>query len=86
MAKGKSYWRKEISNLWISWCGDDPAEWQLSGKREEAVDLFLNELSGQDVIEALSITKNRIELPADSDDFRRYFCGVCWNKIKSGET
>jgi len=42
---------------------------------------FLSYLTKEEIIEALNISISR--LGDDSDRVIKYFCGVCWNKIKS---
>lgn len=52
-------------------------------EREESVRQFLNHLCEADVLEAVDIAHGRF--PAEWDnDFKtwKYFCGVCWRKIK----
>lgn len=44
---------------------------------------FIRELDVNDIEEALEIAINKI--PDKAEDALKYFCGICWNKIKYPE-
>jgi hypothetical protein len=71
-----------ISDRWVTLDGDDPEEYCIAGDRATAVRRFIKRLSVSEILEAvdLSFAKSLSE----HQQFK-YFCGICWRKIK-GET
>lgn len=67
--------------LWATLEGQpaDADSWMLDASFEGAVRRFLKKLSLDEVLEAVHLTFSK-QLP----EYRRfrYFCGVCWTKIK----
>ncbi len=68
----------EIAALWHEFSNNSS---KLSPNERLSVRDFLEELSYDDVCKALEITASRLSGKPDEDRFR-YFCGICWNKIK----
>ena len=76
----KEIWFRQVSDAWITLDGADPAEWGISAQRASTVRVFLDRLPVQEIIDALHIANARYSI--DDNHFFKYFCGVCWNKIK----
>lgn len=56
-------------------------EYRLSESfKNGSIKKFLQCLPKQEVIQSLNIAISR--LPNDSNNVIKYFCGICWNKIK----
>lgn len=70
-----------VSDRWVRLEGRDPKAWVLTGQAEAAVRKFLKRLPFSEVLDALEV----------ANDFHpgrincRYFCGVCWKKVRSRE-
>ncbi len=56
--------------------------WQLSDLfRLGTLKQFINKLPLPEIVSAMEIAVSRV--PQDKDRVIKYFCGICWNKIKS---
>lgn len=55
-------------------------EWTLKDSARISIRRFLEKLPPSEVREAMELACGRV----NSDRAFRYFCGVCWNKIKDG--
>ncbi len=84
-ARMREEWLREISDAWITLDGQDPNEWRISGQRESTVRVFLDRLPAQEIIDALHIAAARHPGCSNETHFFKYFCGVCWNKIRNLE-
>lgn len=73
-------WFRQISAFWITLEGQDPKEWKISGHRAETVRMFMKRMPYQEIIESLEIASYKKD--AGTHGFLKYFCGVCWHKIK----
>lgn len=78
----KEDWFQQISTVWIILDRADPSKWVISGQRASTVRMFLDRLPAQEIIDALHITNGRHPDCSDQPHFFKYFCGVCWNKVK----
>lgn len=74
------------------WCDrtKPPAEhgkWTFGPERLTSVRRFLDRLPVSDIFDSVDIAFSRRPLnrKGDDDDTFKYFCGVCWNKIKKRE-
>jgi hypothetical protein len=50
--------------------------------KTSSVRMFLKKLTIYDVLDSMQIAASRIN---DPEDALKYFCGICWNKIKDRE-
>lgn len=68
---------KDINNIYVkAYPG-----WEFSDSfKTGSLKRFLNFLTKEEIVEALNIAISRLE--NDSDRVIKYFCGVCWQKIK----
>lgn len=78
-------WFKMVSDKWIAFDGKDPDEWRICDDREIAVRTFLKRMPVQEILEALDIARARIRPPCNDSRFLRFFCGICWKKIRDAE-
>jgi hypothetical protein len=56
-------------------------EWELSKSSIVSIKLFLDSLHASDLCDYMELACER----KDSGSAFRYFCGICWNKIKRGD-
>lgn len=80
--KSKDDWFKQISDVWIRMDGSDPSKFVISGERAKSVKVFLQKMTCEDIIDALEIADSRCSYGSQSNNFLKYFCGICWRKIK----
>lgn len=78
-----------IDRLGIYWCNKTHGprqqnKYTFGEARAASVKRFLQDLPEAEVLEAIDIANARYPLAPGVDDLRtwRYFCGVCWRKIK----
>jgi len=65
-----------VNNIYSSTFPD----WQLTERfKTQSIALFLKRLPSSEVLEAMKLTCDRV---GDKDVAVKYFCGVCWRKIK----
>jgi CRISPR/Cas system Type II protein with McrA/HNH and RuvC-like nuclease domain len=58
-------------------------EWELSEEfKRTSIKRFLKSLNKYEVIEAMDMACSRV---GDSHRTIKYFCGICWKKIKGGD-
>ena len=70
---------REIKKSDAAYTENNP-EYELSKKfKRGTVKKFLEYLPVQDVVDAMHSACNRV---SDSSGCIKYFCGICWNKIK----
>lgn len=71
----------EIDEIYIKYCDD---KWCLSeGFKRGTLKQFINKLPLPEIKDAMHIACSHIY--KDPDRVIRYFCGVCWNKIRARE-
>lgn len=56
--------------------------WEFTPKFKVSVKKFLNELGVESVCDAMERACSKIR---NEDKALKYFCGICWNKIKEGK-
>jgi hypothetical protein len=56
--------------------------WSLSAKFKISIKQFIQKLGVEDVVDSMEKACNRIE---NQSAVPKYFCGICWNKIKNNE-
>lgn len=78
-ARGKGV--DEIAELWREFSENDS---KLSPNDRLSVRDFLKNLSYDAVCEALEITASKLSERPEDERFR-YFCKICWNKIKRAQ-
>ena len=80
-AKKSAITRKvnKLDKKYIELTGD---KFKFSATFKTSVKTFMEKMTYQDVEDALCYSFSRI---SDEDRVLRYFCGICWNKIKSGD-
>jgi len=57
--------------------------WGFSDSFKRSVLMFIDKIGVFEVEAAMNIAINRF--PSDEDKVLKYFCGVCWQKIRSAE-
>lgn len=62
---------------------DQYQNWTLTDSFKTSIKHFLKFLTVNEIIESLLISINKF--PNNKDDVIKYFCGICWNKIKTKE-
>jgi len=72
-----------ISGHWIKLQGSDPDKLLVSKDQEKMIRKFLKHLPVGEIIDAINITANNVDIQSWAAN--RYFCGVCWKKIKEPE-
>lgn len=77
-----------IGQYWLNFqYSGTPEEnkWTFGSKRIASVCNFIDKLSDSEILEAVDIAYQKIpQLDKISDEARwRYFCGICWTKIRS---
>ena len=74
----------EVGRYWHNLYKDEIDGWVFGTARKPAVRLFLTILSKVDVLEAMDLAHSKVPVRYDRDDQTyKYFCGICWNKIKA---
>ena len=64
----------------------DRGQYTFGGDAANTVRQFLRRLPYAEVLEAIELAQARIPAGFKKDDKRfRYFCGICWNKIRRRE-
>jgi hypothetical protein len=59
-------------------------EYVFGTKRELSIKRFLKSLTFAEILDSIDIAFSRVPNKSDYDDKTwRYFCGICWNMIKS---
>lgn len=69
---------KDISDLYNSYFSD----YVLSNTFKNSVKKFIDELGFYEVYDSMEYACNRVH---DSSDATKYFCGICWGKIKESK-
>lgn len=59
---------------------DNPGQWRLSDNLTPTVRIFLKSLPEAEILDAIDITASKTQM-IEGYTFK-YFCGVCWRKIK----
>jgi len=70
-----------ILKFWINLDGHEPNYAITTRKRDEAIRRFLKDLSSEQIMDSLAITYENLSDRCEFSTFK-YFCGVCWRKIK----
>jgi len=72
-----------VSNHWLTLKGYDPEKYILTEDRLISLRRFIERLSVVEVLDAVDIAWSNKPGSARYDNSTwKYFCGVCWNKIK----
>ena len=65
--------------------GDLEAEtWYIEGRLSDALQTFLKRLDPKEILDSMEIAFARMGQAGDHKKFK-YFCGVCWGKIREKE-
>ncbi|MFA7177771.1 MAG: HNH endonuclease [Smithellaceae bacterium] len=59
---------------------DEPGQWALSDHRHQSIRTFLKRLPEAEIFDAIDGTATRDHLQGQARF--KYFCGICWSKIK----
>lgn len=73
---------RQVSNLIISYMGDDPDKYCLAGEPARIVRSFLQKMPYEMLLEAVEITHGRVGFNTASNRPFKYLCGVCWKMIR----
>lgn len=84
LAKKRDDEVKDISVAFMRECGSDPLKYSMHEEIENRVRYFMDRLPSEQVKQAIIITQ-RNKPNVSRYTFIKYFCGVCWRKIKGGE-
>lgn len=71
---------------WHWWNGltDEKNKYVLGRKRVPSISTFLDHLDEVTIVEAMDLAQARVPCEFDDDEGAwRYFCGICWNKIRA---
>jgi hypothetical protein len=72
-----------VSQRWYQLCGPSGKDYSLGEDRRTSVRRFLEDLPISDVLDAVDIAHSKKPgWPNNDLSTWRYFCGVCWTKIK----
>ena len=78
--------RNEVEDLSIIWGDLANHQWELTPKGKATLGNFLRYLEPYEIYEAMIIASEKF--PENTQDIItqrfRYFCGICWNRIKGG--
>ena len=77
-------WVSQVSHRWMKVTDRDPHKFELIEKDQATVRHFLTRIPLDQVMDAIEITMQRVPHKYEADQFR-YFCGVCWKKIRDRE-
>lgn len=75
---------RTISDHWLRLKGEDCDEFVLGGEAANAIRKFQKQLSAQEIMEAIEIAHSKMGRRSEYQ-MLRYFCGVCWRKIRERE-
>lgn len=79
---------REIGTSWFDRMvkPKDRGKWVFGADRSQSVRTFIRRMSFAHVLEAVDIAHSRVNATFDRDDkCWKYFCGVCWAKIRELE-
>jgi hypothetical protein len=73
--------------LGVYWCDqthapDQKGKWVVSQPRLSSIRTFLKSLPAAEVYDAMDIALSRMPATYGDEKTWKYFCGVCWRKIK----
>jgi hypothetical protein len=78
----------DLETYWDSECGNEPGGGRSDvdkRERRSTFKCFMSRLPAAEIYESIDIAVGR-KPPGYSDKYTfKYFCGVCWNKIKKRE-
>jgi len=92
LQEGRATEDARIEELGLRW--NDPivypheqGRFVFAASRRTSVRAFLRRLPFADVEEAMELAQSRVRVAIGGNDEKRwrYFCGVCWNKIRAAE-
>lgn len=78
---------EHVRNLGIRWCnlaGFPEDKYTFGTEREGSVRRFLKQLPAAEVFDAIDVAHSRRPVYRKGEDHQtwKYFCGVCWKKIR----
>lgn len=77
--------KKKVVDLFDTWFADCyPGHKVTKTFKKRSLARFREVLTEEEIKDA--ITKAGHKLPGDPDNGVKYFCGICWNKIKGPES
>lgn len=76
-------WVNQVSDVWIEESGEDPSKWRVSAEVEKSIRRFLKFLPCEEVKDSVRIALSERRFGRDGP--LRYFCGVCWTKIRDAD-
>lgn len=73
-----------IGCYWYNQYKQERDEWTFGNARMPTLRRFMQELGWRDIYDAIDLAHSMIPVWNDNDTRTyRYFCGICWNKIKA---
>lgn len=81
-------WFTVVSQHWIkreealSLNGYPAEKWQISGAREQAVRRFVKILPVTEITDAIDAAYDQLSHTCGDERRLKYFCGICWKKVK----
>ena len=82
----RNYITNQVENIGLYYFNkfkDEKNKWIFANHRIASIKTFLNKLTEAEILDSIDITFNTIKVRNGNDyPAWKYFCGVCWNKIK----
>lgn len=76
---------RELGSYWYD-DFEEPGKFIFGPARVASIKVFLKSLTAAEILEAMDIAQSRMTVYSSNDDKRwRYFCGICWKRIKGDE-
>ena len=81
---------ERVETLGVRWYDDfnpshEHGQYVFGAPRRASVRAFLKRLPFAEVEEAMELAQARVRVFGSDEKRWRYFCGVCWNKIRTAE-
>jgi hypothetical protein len=81
--KQKDKWCDAFGDKWYQLCGFAAGQYGFEEVRAVSIRKFLDQLPPEEIMEAIVIAHDRKPATRHYDlTTWKYFCGICWNKIK----
>jgi len=91
LMKARKRDKEMVEQLGVYWCDhgrpeSEHGKWIPSNERLQSLRTFLKRLPACEIYDAMDIAHARVRSYGSSDTkVWKYFCGVCWSKIKQAE-
>lgn len=90
LRKRRSREAKLVKNLALAWDGlfEDAGspDWTLSEAGIRSLEMFVKRLPEEELFDAIEVIRRAIDRGMTHDRLFKYFCGVCWKKIRGEES